>query len=494
MNLFAHGLYILSAAAIASAVPASAFSGGAGVFLTLGVIGLWRYGWALVNFTRAHIYIRLAYPRRREAAEAAYRDRRPAHAFFLATSYKIDAEISSRVYRSIFRAARQSRGGATVVASVVDFADERLIRTIAAQVLQGVSTVEVVIDRIEGTGKRDALATSLRSIARRYPGADDVVLLIDGDTQIPVDIVERAAPFFTSGKVGALTTDEAADIHDKPLFRDWFKLRFTQRQMMMSAVALSKRVLTLTGRMSVFRADLATRPDFIASIEEDYIEHWRLGRVKFLTGDDKSTWFWLLKHGFEMAYLPDVRCLSMETQPKDGFVESAVTLMRRWFGNMLRTNGRALALGPRRIGLFAWWSILDQRVSMWTTLTAPVGIALFSVFVDPLIAVAYVAWVMATRYAYCWLLASFGGPFPITFPFLLYFGQLFGAAIKTSVMFRLDRQRWTRQSTTLARGAGSQDRLRALSSSYMHILAIGVLVAGVIFATGLLSPLPVHAN
>jgi glycosyltransferase Alg8 len=111
-----------------------------------------------------------------------------------------------------------------------------------------------------------------------------------------------------------------------------------------------------------------------------------------------------------------------------------------------------------------------------------------------LIAVAYVAWVMATRYAYCWLLASFGGPFPITFPFLLYFGQLFGAAIKTSVMFRLDRQRWTRQSTTLVRGAGSQDRLRAFSSSYMHILAIGVLVAGVIFATGLLSPLPVHAN
>jgi glycosyltransferase Alg8 len=128
-----------------------------------------------------------------------------------------------------------------------------------------------------------------------------VVLLIDGDTQIPVDIVERAAPFFAGGKVGALTTDEAADIQDTPIFRDWFKLRFTQRQMMMSAVALSRRVLTLTGRMSVFRADLATRPEFIAAIEEDYIEHWRLGRVKFLTGDDKSTWFWLLRHGYEMA-------------------------------------------------------------------------------------------------------------------------------------------------------------------------------------------------
>ena len=67
MNLIAHGIYILSAAAIASTVPASAFSGGAGVFLTLGVIGLWRYSWALVNFVRAHLYIRAFYLRRRAA-------------------------------------------------------------------------------------------------------------------------------------------------------------------------------------------------------------------------------------------------------------------------------------------------------------------------------------------------------------------------------------------------------------------------------------------
>lgn len=492
MHLIAHALYVLTAAAIASAVPASAFSGGAGVFLTLGVIGLWRYSWALVNFVRAHLYIRLTYPRQRMAAAALYQGRRPAHAFFLATSYKIDAEVSARVYRSIFAAARESRGGATVVASVVDVADERLIRSIAAQMLGPSSAVELVIDRIDGTGKRDALAISLRTISRRYPTADDVVLLIDGDTQIPADIVARAAPFFTDRRLGALTTNERAEIDDKPLFRDWFALRFTQRQMMMSAMALSGRVLTLTGRMSIFRADLATRSEFIASVEHDYIDHWRLGRVRFLTGDDKSTWYWLLKHGFRMTYLPDVSCVSMETQPKPGFAESAVTLMRRWFGNMLRTNGRALALGPRRIGLFTWWSILDQRVSMWTTLTAPVGIILFSLLVDPLVAVAYVAWVMATRYVYCWLLASFGGPFPITYPFLLYFSQLLGALTKTSVMFRLDRQRWTRQSTAVGQNQGLS--LRNFASSYMHLLAWGLLVGGVVFATGLLSPFPIHAN
>ena len=80
MNLFAHAIYVLSAAAIASTVPASAFSGGAGVFLTLGVIGLWRYSWAFVNFGRAHIYIRYAYPRRQRAAEGRRNGYRCAHA------------------------------------------------------------------------------------------------------------------------------------------------------------------------------------------------------------------------------------------------------------------------------------------------------------------------------------------------------------------------------------------------------------------------------
>jgi glycosyltransferase Alg8 len=377
---------------------------------------------------------------------------------------------------------------------VVDSADERLIRTVAARSLRADDMVEVVIDRIAGTGKRDALATALRIIGRRSPTAQDIVLFVDGDTSVPEDIVERAAPFFTDPRLGAVTTDEACDIEDKPLFRDWFALRFSQRQMMMSAVALGRRVLTLTGRMSIFRADLATNPEFIASVQHDYIDHWRLGRVNFLTGDDKSTWYWLLKSGYEMAYLPDVRCISMETQPKPGFVDSAATLMVRWFGNMLRTNDRALRLSPFRIGLFTWWSVLDQRISMWTTLAGPVGIIIGTIFVDPLIFVAYVSWVMITRYINCWLLATFRGPFPITYPFLLYFGQIFGAAIKTYVTFRLDRQRWTRQSTGQRTRVGLSARLRNASSASMHVLAVGLLVCVVLLITGLASPIPFNAN
>src|SRR4051812_31416220 len=72
MTILSHILYVLCAAALVASVPASAFSVGTGVFLTLGFIGLWRYGWALINFTRAHLYIASAYPRLRRRAEARY--------------------------------------------------------------------------------------------------------------------------------------------------------------------------------------------------------------------------------------------------------------------------------------------------------------------------------------------------------------------------------------------------------------------------------------
>ncbi len=487
MRLLGHALYLMVLVVLLASVPEAALSGAEGAILVLGVIGLWRYSWAAVNFGRALWYQGVAYPRLRRRAEAAYADRtRPAHAYFLATSYKIDPEVTQRVYQSIFQAAAQSAGGATVVASVVDGSDVRLVRSVFALMRTDMSGVRLIVDQIPATGKRDALAKSLRLITRQAPSWRDIVILVDGDSCVPADIVARSAPFFCDLAVGALTTDETVEIDDAPTFRDWFALRFTQRQMMMSSMGLSGRVLTLTGRMSVFRADLATDPGFIRQVQSDYLDHWRLGRVNFLTGDDKSTWFWLLKNGYRMLYLPDVQTVSMERQPLPGFIDSAVTLMVRWFGNMMRTNGRALALPASRIGVFTWWSLLDQRVSVWTTLAGPLGVLLTAVLVAPGILPLYLAWVMGTRYVFCMALSLFrGGWFPISYPILLYFGQITGAAVKTYVMFRLDRQRWTRQSAaTSARPAAV--RLSDALSSYVHVLSIGWLTLGVLFISGLL--------
>lgn len=481
-----HALYLAVMVLLATSIPPQAIGHAAGGLVVVGLIGTWRYSWAAVNGIRAWLYVRFAYPRLRLRAEAAYRQAaHPAHAYFLVTSYKIDAATTTRVYQSLFRAAAASAGGATIVASVVESGDARLIRRLFALMPLDLGHVRLIVDQIPGTGKRDALARSLRLIARAAPTRRDVVLFVDGDSAVPEDVVARAAPFFTDPRIGALTTDEEVEIARPGAFRDWFDLRFAQRQVMMCSMALSGRVLTLTGRMSVFRADLATQPEFIRLVQHDHIDHWRLGRVDFLTGDDKSTWFWLLQRGYKMLYLPDVTSVSLETQPKPGFADSAVTLMIRWFGNMLRTNGRALSLGPRRIGLFTWWSILDQKLGIWTTLAGPISVALAALFIEPLVIPAYIAWVMATRYIFCWVLATVRGRgFPITYPVLLYFGQIVGAAVKSYVLFRLDRQRWTRQSTGVAAPALGE-RLRAIGSTYVHVLALGWLTFGVMLLSGL---------
>ncbi len=449
----------------------------------IGFLGLWRYSWATLNFTRALVFRRIVYPRRRKARHAAFRASGvKSHMYVMITTYLVDSDVTLMVYRKLFRAAARAPDGATIVASVVDGKDERLIRSLFSAMDPG-PDVSLVIDRIAAAGKRDAMGKALRILATMAPTEHDILVFIDGDTAPPEDLWEHAAPVFSDPRVGALTTDEAALIDKPGLYHDWFDLRFAQRQVMMCSMGLSDRVLTLTGRLSVFRASLATDPGFIEGIEHDYIDHWRLGRVDFLTGDDKSTWFWLLRNGYHTSYLPDVKTHSVETQPRDTFYDSAKTLMVRWFGNMIRTNGRALRQSPRDIGAFTWWSILDQRVSMWTTMVGPISVAITSYTHSPAVILVYIAWVMATRYMFCVYIALFNGTwFPVTHPPILYFGQVVGSALKIFVLFRLDRQKWTRQTA----GAGGSDlswydRMKQHESTAHHILALAWLVLAIAF-------------
>lgn len=449
----------------------------------LGFLGTWRYSWAALNFTRAVIFRRIVYPRRKARAIRRFQERGvPCHAYFLVTTYMVAPQDTMRCYRALFLAASRARDGATIVASVVDGADERLIRSLWEACPHDLSRVKLVIDRIKSNGKRDALAKGLRIIAAEAPSKYDICVFVDGDTCVPEDVVEQSAPWFTRETVGALTTDEGVIIERDNLFKDWFILRFNQRQVMMCSMGLSRHVLTLTGRMSVFRADLCTHPEFVNGVNHDFLDHWRLGRITFLTGDDKSTWFWLLKNGWEMVYLPDVRSWSMETQPRPTFFDSAKTLMIRWFGNMMRTNGRALRLGPGVMGFFTWWSILDQRVSIWTTLVGPISVIVTAFTVSPTIIPLYIGWVLMTRYVFCVIISLFRGTwFPVTHPPVLYFGQVVGALVKSFVLFRLDRQKWTRQGAGSGGGGVSRSaRLLAMDSTVHHALALVWLTVFVI--------------
>jgi glycosyltransferase Alg8 len=74
------------------------------------------------------------------------------------------------------------------------------------------------------------------------------------------------------------------------------------------------------------------------------------------------------------------------------------------------------------------------------------------------------------------------------YPPLIYFGQVYGALVKTYILFRLDRQRWTRQNISVETLLSPwQARLQNLGSAYLHVLAIGLLITAVALSTRLLS-------
>ncbi len=480
-----HFAYIAVIILLVTAVPKGTLGNLAesqATLVVVGIIGFWRYCWSTLNFIRAIIYRRMIWPLRKRRVHKRYHDSGIiSHAYFMVTTYLVETETTVMVYNRLFAAAANSRGGSTVVASVVYGADERLIQQIYDSHPDDMSDVRLIIDRIPSNGKRDAIAKALNIIRTFNPSHRDICVFVDGDTVVPYDIISESAPVLTTPGVGALTTDEGVLIEKRNLFRDWFVLRFNQRQVMFCSQGLSKHVLTLTGRMSVFRADLAANPSFIEGVDHDTISHWRLGEIKFLTGDDKSTWYWLLKNGYEMWYLPDVRSWSVETQPRETFVESAYVLMIRWFGNMMRTNGRALAVSPALIGPYTWYAILDQRLSPWTTLLGPISVMIAATIYDINVIPLYIAWVLATRYIFCVIINLFRGTwFPVTHAPILYFGQVFGAAVKTFVLFRLNKQRWTRQAAA-EEAQSASDRQKSQESLIHHVLGIAWLCLGVFF-------------
>jgi glycosyltransferase Alg8 len=506
-------LYILLLAALALHAPAGVFDPGTRQFVVvLGVIGAWRYSWQLVHLVRSLLYRRVVFPRWRRVADrwlaAGHREsghdgfaaetgsplpEDPRDVHVVVATYRIAAETTAAVYRALIAEAAACGRPVTLVASIVEMADARFIKTLFCK-LAPPSSVRLVLVRQRGRGKRAAIGTALRAISRQRAHPAGTVVLLDGDTVMAPGTLRRCLPFFDlMPTVGGLTTDEDAVVAGSRLMHLWHRLRFAQRHLIMSSLGLSKRLFAMTGRMSMFRTGIATNPSFIARIETDGMSHWRLGRLRFLTGEDKSTWMWLLERGYDMLYVPDVRVVTIEHPPSPYFVPATTSLMLRWFGNMLRASGTAILLGPRRVGAFFWWCLVDQRLSMWTPLIGPVVAGLVAATVTPAFLYAYLLWIMATRLVQALLLLSVRDWVSPLYPLLIYYNQVYGALLKTWVLFRLDRQRWTRQNIRSHGWEGPGLWLRRLSSVYLHALSLLALVAGVAFLTGVL-PIPWQAS
>ena len=442
-----------------------------GVLFGLGLIACWRYGWQATHGARALFYRTVVFPRLRRAVTGA-----PAadatHVYVVVLSFRMSSEVNAAVYSALIRDLQHYAQPATIVACVSDPSD----RLQLDQLARDRKLIRLVPLQQSRLGKRDAMERALDWLVRLHPSEGSVVALIDGDTFLATGTFRATVPLLLrSDGVGAVTTDNIPLVSGSTIEREWFRLRMRARHLLMCSMSLSRRVLVLTGRFSVFRSELAFSRGFIAMLGNDVMRHSRLGDIPMLTGDDKSTWYWTLRAGWDMLYVPDVVTYCLEKPPSPKFFQSTTSLMRRYYGNMVRANARALRLGSARLGAFTWMVLLDQRLSPWTSLAGPALAILLTVGVSPAYLPAYLALAMSIRFAQTALLAGFGRGFHPAFPFLLFYNQLIGALIKIHAFFNPDKQRWTRQNTgvRVARGNARSQLLMGMS---LTVFCLAILV------------------
>ncbi|UZE97980.1 glycosyltransferase family 2 protein [Alkalimarinus alittae] len=472
--------YLVVLSGIALLLPEETFIPSSKEFLfVIGAIGIWRYSMGVIHFIRGMIFLHIVFPHYRRKVRKMGEAANPSHVYLMVTSFRIDAKTTAMVYQSIIREAIECELPTTIVASIVEKSDELIFKALW-QDMSPPERVRMNFVRIPGTGKRDGLAQGFRAISRDMPDKHAVVAVIDGDTVLEPGVVRKTVPYFhLFPNLGGLTTNEFCEVRGSYLMSEWHKLRFAQRHINMSSMALSKRVLTLTGRMSVFRAQVVTDPVFIADVENDSLNHWRLGQFKFLTGDDKSSWFSLMRLGYDTFYVPDAAINTVEHPPDPKFVRASRQLMFRWYGNSLRQNSRATKLlGPKRLGWFTYYVLFDQRISMWSSLLAPVSAVIASIKYSIVFLLAYILWIGITRLIMTVMLLASGHQVGPAYPIILYYNQLFGSLVKIYVYFRLDRQSWTRQPTKLTRDLASfQQWFNRWSSRAMTFSAASLFCA-----------------
>ena len=443
----------------------------------MGVLGIWRYGWWLNHWIRAIIYERIAYPRIRARADAIWDSGwRPDRVHVLMTTFREERMTAEAVARSICAEVRDIGRPATVWLGSSELEDEQTLinhfRLVGADL-----DIELRIIRQNQPGKRIAIALLLRAMSREGLGKNDIVAFMDGDFVLDKGCLSLCLSMFAADpELHAVTTDEDVVVVGPKWMQSWLSMRFAQRRLAMQSHALSNRVLTLTGRFSVFRATHIVSNEFIRLQEADYLDHWLWGKFRFLSGDDKSSRYALLKHNVKMLYVPDARGYTIEIVEGDGR-QRMVENLRRWSGNMLRNGQRAIALGPHKMPFFIWWCCVDQRIAVWTMLFSPVLAIAATMKIGWAFIIAYTIYIAITRGLLSLVLFTYSRTIDLNFIWTLYANQLLNALVKVYMMWRLSKQKWANRGNQKQgfSGDGWVVAAREWMAFYLTTFSFGVL-------------------
>ena len=125
---------------------------------------------------------------------------------------------------------------------------------------------------------------------------------------------------------------------------------------------------------------------------------------------------------------------------------------------------------------------------MWTSLTGPTFCLFLTIKHSWGFLAAYLVWLGFTRWIMTLMLLSARPTLSWRYPFLIYYNQIWGSLVKTYILFRLDRQSWTRQNTKLNRGLSDwQQTMMNGSSIALHGISMLAFVTFIGMLAGVLT-------
>ena len=414
----------------------------------IGIIGAWRYTWMIIHIIRSFLFEFVKFPKIRHAANTLPEaEKYPDKLFCIVPTWKEKPEVVERSLNALLDESATVPTKIYIVINSGSEEEDELYRTTHLNHIN-YDAAEMMFIRQEG-GKRQGMSDVLAALSHYDIDIDDVIALMDGDTLLGNGNLEKCLPLFKlNPKLGAVTTDNIAVTTGNWFYRNWYTLRFAMRHRLMKSLSLSDQLMVLTGRFSLVRAHFAVRDDFITMLENDRIKHWLHGEIKFVTGDDKSTWYSLLQEGAEMWYVPDTHIYCMEDSGTEPFWQS-VQKMHRWFGNMLRNNGRAIRMGIGSQKPFIWMCAVDQRLSMFTTLLGPIAAIWGTLFFSWHYLFLYIIIVIVVRTLYLIIMIFEGHRMTFFDIFMLLYTQWGGSAVKIFTLFHLHKQKWDSHRTNM---------------------------------------------
>lgn len=463
--------------------------------IAVGIWGIIRWGLKFINILRVLIYRRIYYPMLRRKNKGIKGDIKEINV--IVPTYKEKDWITYAVFKSISIETAKTDIPVNIVVNTSDEGDiNNINETLKEFPLK--NNTKLVIIRQQGKGKRNALAESLKYIQEHADRENGVVIFMDGDSIWGEDLLLKTIPFFENNpKTGGLTTDEELVSFGSEFYNRWFDHRLALRDYYMSSHALSKRLLCLTGRFSLVRSELALRPEFIEMVEDDHIHHWLWGRIKFLGGDDKSTWFWVYKNGHKVGkpdfiYVKDALVYTIECiDNENGYIRAHQNL-KRWFTNTARNNTRSMMILPFfRAPFFIWLAIVLQRLTMFTNFFGIATAVTLSIVLDPIFIPAFL---------YLTIIGALFSTlmFSINRKRLLFWGPLIhinnqwiGNFIKLWAFSHIAQQKWAHRGGQKM-GVSKTDFsnvLRLWYCKYEFGMKIALIIFIVLIMTGVISPI-----